>query len=154
MHSLLSNTNSSVILQSFKSIFTDSSHAKFGLPMPLFPLSVRLITLLQIDAFGGLHWIYQNYLKRCWTSFSLPAVTYNLLCMSSFQTRSLLVWPQINYRMCISATLSCRICYILVGQHSASYNKTCHITVLQNLPFSLYDPLGSHKTPEAWCHFN
>jgi hypothetical protein len=32
-HSLLSNTNSLVILQSFKSLFTDSSHVKFGLPL-------------------------------------------------------------------------------------------------------------------------
>jgi hypothetical protein len=29
-----------VILQSFKSLFTDSSHNKFGLLLPLFPLPV------------------------------------------------------------------------------------------------------------------
>jgi hypothetical protein len=37
---LLSNVNSLVILQSFKSLFTDSSHVKFGLPLALFPLPV------------------------------------------------------------------------------------------------------------------
>jgi hypothetical protein len=53
-HSLLSNASSLVIHQSFKSFFTDSSHAKFGLPLPLFSLSVRLITPLRISASTGL----------------------------------------------------------------------------------------------------
>jgi hypothetical protein len=37
---LLSKVNSLVILQSFKSLFTDSSHVKFGLPLSLFQLLV------------------------------------------------------------------------------------------------------------------
>jgi hypothetical protein len=32
-----------MILQSFTSLFTDSSHIKFVLPLPLFPLLVRLL---------------------------------------------------------------------------------------------------------------
>jgi hypothetical protein len=39
-HSLLPNANSLVILQSFKSLFTDSSHVKVGLHLPLFSLTV------------------------------------------------------------------------------------------------------------------
>jgi hypothetical protein len=34
-NSLLSNANSLVILQFFKSLFIDSSHVKFGFPLPL-----------------------------------------------------------------------------------------------------------------------
>jgi hypothetical protein len=47
---LLSNASSLVIHQSFKSLFTDSSHVKFDRPLPLFLLPVRLITPLRIGA--------------------------------------------------------------------------------------------------------
>jgi hypothetical protein len=60
---LQSNANCSVIFQSFKSLFMHSSHVKVGLPQPLFPLLVRLITLLRIGASGGLRWICPNNLK-------------------------------------------------------------------------------------------
>jgi hypothetical protein len=74
--------------------------------------------------------------------------------MSSFRTRSLLVWPQIHCSMRISTALSCYTCRLLVDQHSAPYNMVGQIVVLQNFPFSFYGTLGPHKTPEAWCHFN
>jgi hypothetical protein len=35
----------------------DSSHVKFGLPLPLLPLPVRLITPLRSSASAGLRWI-------------------------------------------------------------------------------------------------
>jgi hypothetical protein len=119
---LLSNANSLVILQSFKSLFTNSSHVKFGLPLPVFPSSVRLITPLQTGSFRGLHWICSNHFKRCCTSFSSTGATPNLSHMSSFQTRSLLVWPHIYYSMRISATLRCWTCRISIGQHYVPYN--------------------------------
>jgi hypothetical protein len=106
-HSLLSNASSLVIHQSFKSLFTDSFHIKFGFPLPLFSLLVRLITPLQIGASTGLRWICPNHLKRCCTSFSSTGATLSLTRKSSFRTQSLLVWPQIHYSIRISATLSC-----------------------------------------------
>jgi hypothetical protein len=45
-HSLLSNASSLVIRQSFKSLFMNSSHVKFGRSLPLFSLPVRLIILV------------------------------------------------------------------------------------------------------------
>jgi hypothetical protein len=42
-----------VILQSFKSLFTDSSQVKFNRLLSLFSLLVRLITPLQIGASAG-----------------------------------------------------------------------------------------------------
>jgi hypothetical protein len=55
---LLSNPSSLVIHQCFKSLFTDSSHVKFGLPLPLFSLSVHLITPLRIGQ------VFLNGFKR------------------------------------------------------------------------------------------
>jgi hypothetical protein len=138
-----------VIHQSFKSLFTYSSHVKFGRPLSLFLLPVHLITPLRIGASAGLRCICPNHLKRCCTSFSSTGATSSLSCMSSFRTRSLLVWPQIHRSMYILATLSCWTCRLLVGQHSASYNMASQIAVLYNLPFSFSGILGSHKTPET-----
>jgi hypothetical protein len=44
--------------------------------------------------------------------------------------RSELVWPQIQRSMCISATLSCWTCRLLVGQYSALYNMAGRIVVI------------------------
>jgi hypothetical protein len=113
-----------VIFQSFKSLLTHSSHVKFGFPLSLLSLLVCLITPLWIGASIGLCWIWPNYLKWCCISFSSIGVTPNLSRMSSFQTRSLLMLPQIHHSMCISTTLSYWICRLLIGQHSAPYNMT------------------------------
>jgi hypothetical protein len=129
-HSLLSNASSLAIHQSFKSLFTDSSHVKFGHPLPLFSLSDRLITPLWTGASAGLHWICPNHFKWCCTSFSSTGATPSLSRMSSFRTRSLLVLPQIHLCMRISATLSCWTCHLLVGQHYDPYNMASQITVL------------------------
>jgi hypothetical protein len=129
-HSLLSNTNSLVMYQSFKSLFTDSYHIKFGRHLPFFSLPNRLITLLWTDASIGLRWICPNHLKQYCTSFSSIDVTPSLSRMSAFQTRSLLVLPQIHCSMCISAMLSCWTCRLLVGQHSAPYNMVGRIVIL------------------------
>jgi hypothetical protein len=112
---LLSNASSLVIHQSFKYLFTDFSYIKFDRPLPLFLLPVHLITPLRIGASAGLRCICLNYLKRCCMSFSSTSASPSLLCMSSFQTRSLLVWPQIHSIMRISATFSCWTCCLLVG---------------------------------------
>jgi hypothetical protein len=143
-----------VIHRSFKSLFTDSSHVQFGRPLPLFSLPVHLITPLRISASACLRWIYPNHLKRCYTSFSLTGATPSLSRMSSFRTRYLLVWPQIHRSMRISAMFSCLTCHLLVDQCSAPYNMAGRIAVLHNLPFSFTGILGSHKTSEAWRHFN
>jgi hypothetical protein len=134
-HELLASTLSYLMLahlihQFFKSLFTDSSHVKFGRPFPLFLLPVCLITPLRIDASAGLCCICPNRLKRCCTSFSSIGATPSLSRMSSFRTRSLLVWPQIHRSMCISATLSCWTCHLLVGQHPAPYNIAGRIAVI------------------------
>jgi hypothetical protein len=60
---LLSNASSLVIHQSFKSLFMYSSHVKFGLLLPLFSLSIRLITPLGIGVSAGFRWICLNHLK-------------------------------------------------------------------------------------------
>jgi hypothetical protein len=120
----------------------------------LFSLPDRFIIPLRTGAFAGLRWICPNHLKRCCTSFSSTGVTPSLSRMTSFRTRSLLVLSQIHRNMRISATLSCWTCRILVGQYSAPYNMVGRIVVLYNLPFSFSGTLGSHKTPEAWRHFN
>jgi hypothetical protein len=138
-----------VIHQYFKSLFTDFSHVKFGHPLPLFLLSIRLITPLQIGASAGLRCICPNHLKRYYTSFSSTGATPSLSRMSSFWIRSLLVWPQIYRNMCISVTLICWTCHLLVCQYFAPYNMIGRIAVLKNLPFSFSDTLGSHKTTEA-----
>jgi hypothetical protein len=129
-HSLLSNANSLVIHQFFKSLFIDSSHVKFGRPLSLFSLSDHLITPLRTGASADLRWICSNHLKRCCTSFYSIGATPSLSHMSSFQTRSLLVLPQIYRSMRISATLSCWTCRLLVGQHSAPYNMAGRIAIL------------------------
>jgi hypothetical protein len=103
-----------VIHQSFKSLFTDSSHVKFDRPLPLLLLPAHLITPLRIGASAGLRCICPNHLKRCCTSFSSTGATPSLSRMSSFRTRSLLLWPQIHRSIRISATLSCWTCCLLV----------------------------------------
>jgi hypothetical protein len=138
-----------MIHQSFKSFFTDSSHAKFGRPLSLFLLPIRLITTLRIGASAGLRCICSNHLKRCCMSFSSTSATPSLSRMSSFRTQSLLVWTQIHRSMHISTTLSCWTCSLLVDQHFAPYNMAGQIAVPYNLPFSFSGILGSHKTPEA-----
>jgi hypothetical protein len=112
---LLSNASSLVIHQFFKSLFTDFSHVKFDRPLSLFLLPVRLITPLRIGTSTGLRCICPNHLKRCCTNFSSTGATPSLSRMSSFRTRSLLVWPQIHHSMRISVTLSCWTCRLLVG---------------------------------------
>jgi hypothetical protein len=90
----------------FKSLFTDSSHIKFGRPLPLFSLPDRLIIPLRTGASADLRWIYPNHLKQCCTSFSSTDATPSLSRMSSFRTRSLLVLPQIHRSMRISDFIS------------------------------------------------
>jgi hypothetical protein len=104
----MSNTKLLVILQFFKSFFTDSFHIKFSLSLSLFPLPVRLITPLRTSVIGDLHWICPNHLERCYINFSSTDPTPNVSCMSSFRIRSLLVLSQIHHNMCISATISCK----------------------------------------------
>jgi hypothetical protein len=129
IHELLSFTLYYLMLapwwyQSFKSLFTDSSHAKFDHHLPLFSLPARLITPLQIGASVGIRWICPNHLKRYCTSLSSTDATPSLSCMSSFWTRFLLVWPQIYRSMHISATLSCWIYHILIDQYYSPWNMT------------------------------
>uniref|UniRef100_A0A0A9D953 Uncharacterized protein n=1 Tax=Arundo donax TaxID=35708 RepID=A0A0A9D953_ARUDO len=99
--------SSLVIFQSFRSLFTVSSHVKFGLPRPLLILSARFILPLCTGASGGLRCMCPNHLKRCWTSFSSIGATSTLSRISSFRTRSFLVWPHIYLSMLISVTLNC-----------------------------------------------
>jgi hypothetical protein len=138
-HSLLSNARSMVIHQSLKSLFTDSSHDKFGLPLPLFSISVHLITPLWISASVGLHWICPNHLKRCCKSFSSTGASPSLSCMSSFRTQSLLVWPQIHRSMRISTTPGCWTCRLLLSQHSAPYNMAGRIATVTPRVSNLHD---------------
>uniref|UniRef100_A0A453KCV9 Uncharacterized protein n=1 Tax=Aegilops tauschii subsp. strangulata TaxID=200361 RepID=A0A453KCV9_AEGTS len=53
-HAPLSIASSLVVLQSFRSLLTDSSHVKFGLPRPLLTFSARFSRPLCIGASGGL----------------------------------------------------------------------------------------------------
>jgi hypothetical protein len=92
------------IFQTFRSLLTDSSHVKFGLPRPLLTFSARFIRPLCTGASGGLRWICPNHLRRCWTSFSSIGATPTLSRISSFRTRSFLVWPHIHLNMRITAT--------------------------------------------------
>ena len=129
-HAPLSMAKSLSIFQTFRSLLTDSSHVKFGLPRPLLTFSARFIRPLCTGASGGLRWICPNHLRRCWTSFSSIGATPSLSRISSFRTRSFLVWPHIHLNMRISATPNCWICRLFVGQHSAPYNIAGRIAVL------------------------
>ena len=97
---LLSKAKSLGIFHPFKSPFIASTQVNFGLPLPLFTLLSWLRIPLRTGASGGLRWTCPNHLNRCWTSFSSIGATPNLSRISSFRTRSLLVWPQIqrNYK--------------------------------------------------------
>ena len=118
-HAPLSRARSLVITQSSRSLFTDSSQVKFGLPRPLLTLSARLNRPICSGASEGLHWICPNHLRRCWTSFSSICATPTLSRITSFRIRSFLVWPHAHLNMRISATPSCWRCHLLVDQHSA-----------------------------------
>ena len=131
------------IFQSLRSLLTDSSQVGLGLPLPLFTLSTRFRTPLRSGASEGLRWTCLNNLNRCWVSFSSICATPTLSRITSFRTLSLLVCPQNHRNICISATLSCWICRLFVGQHSAPYNIAGRIAVLQNLPFSFCGTLLS-----------
>ena len=91
LHAHLSKASSLRISQSFRSLFTDSSHVKLDQHLPLFTLSTRFSTPLYTGAFGGFRWICPNHLNRCWISFSSIGSTPTLPRISSFRTRSLLV---------------------------------------------------------------
>jgi hypothetical protein len=82
-------------------------------------------------ASGGLRCTCPNHLSRCCTSFSSIGANPRRSRISSFRTRSILVCPQIQRNIRISATLSCWICLLLVGlgQHSAPYNIAALIAV-------------------------
>ena len=127
---LLSKHNVFGIFHSFKSFLIASSHVKFDHPLPLFTFSGRLIIPICTGASSDLRWICPNHLKRCCISFSSIGATPTLSRMSSFRTRSLLVWPHIQRNIRISATHSCWTCRLLVGQHSAPYNIAGRIAVL------------------------
>ena len=102
---LISKAKSLGILYHFKSSFIASTQVNFGLLLPLFTLLSWLRIPLRTGAFGGLRWTCPSHLNQCWTSFSSINSTPNLSCISSFQTRSLLVWLQIQRNIRISATL-------------------------------------------------
>jgi hypothetical protein len=127
---LLSKHNSFGIFHSFKSLLIASSHVKFGRPLPLFTLLTRLMIPLCTGASGGLRWTCPNHLNRCCIIFSSIGATPSRSRMSSFLTRSNLVCPHIQRNIHIFATLSCWICHLLVGQHSAPYNIAGLIAVL------------------------
>ena len=111
--SLLSKAKSLGIFYPFKSPFIASTQVNFGLPLPLFTLLSWFRIPLRTGASGGLRWTCPNHLNRCWTSFSSIGATPNLSRISSFRTRSLLVWMQIQRNIRISATLICWIILLL-----------------------------------------
>jgi hypothetical protein len=127
---LLSKHNSFGIFHSFKSLLIASSHVKFGRPLPLFTLLSHLMIPLCTGASGDLRWTCPNHLNRCGIRFSSIGATPSRSCMSSFLTRSNLVCLHIQRNIRISATLSCWICHLLVGQHSAPYNIVGLIAIL------------------------
>jgi hypothetical protein len=65
-----------VIHQSFKSLFTDSSHVKFGRPLPLFLLPVRLITSLRIGASAAYVQTILSDVARASPQLVLPLVSH------------------------------------------------------------------------------
>ena len=130
LQALLSKAISSEIFQSLRSLLTDSSQVSLGLPLPLFTLSTRFTTPLRTGASGGLRWICPNHLNQCWVSFSSIGATPTLSRITLFRTLSLLVCPQNHRNIHISAILSCWICRLFVGHHSAPYNIAGRIAVL------------------------
>jgi len=136
---------------SFQISFYCLPHINFGLPLPLLILlawpkwsdpssnlaqagatctGARLRTPQCTGAFKGLLWTWPNHLNRCWTNFSSIGATPNLSRVSSFRTRSLLVWPQIQHNIRISTTLIYWTCHLFVDQHSAPYYIEGLIVVL------------------------
>jgi hypothetical protein len=127
---LLSKQRSLGISQPFRSLFIASPHISFGLPLPLLTLVSWLRISQCTGASEGLLWTWPNHLNLCWTSFSSIGDTPRRSRISSFQTRSILVWSQIHRNIRIFATLSCWTCRLFVGQHSAQYNIAGLIAVL------------------------
>uniref|UniRef100_A0A0A9DV31 Uncharacterized protein n=1 Tax=Arundo donax TaxID=35708 RepID=A0A0A9DV31_ARUDO len=62
-HTSMSMASSLVIFQSFRYLFTDFSHVKFGLLRPLLTLSACFNLPLCTSASGGLRCICPNHLK-------------------------------------------------------------------------------------------
>ena len=116
---LLSKNKSLGILQFFKSLLIVSSHVNFGWPLPLLILPSCFRIPLYTGASGGLRWTCPNHLSRCWISFSSIGDIPSLSRILSFRTRSILICPQIQRNMRISATLNCWMCRLFVCQHSA-----------------------------------
>ncbi|ONL99808.1 hypothetical protein ZEAMMB73_Zm00001d029891 [Zea mays] len=78
-------------------------------PLPICGELFVNIPLLQVSLHSlcprqSLRWICPNHLKRCCISFSSIGATPTLSRISSFRTRSLLVWPHIQRNIRISAT--------------------------------------------------
>ena len=135
LQALLSKAISLEIFQSLRSLLTDSSHVSLDLPLPLFTLSTCSRTPLRTGASGGLHWTCPNHLSRCWVNFSSIGATPTLSRITSFRTLSLLMCPQNHRNIRISATLSCWICRLFVGQHSAPYNIVGRIARLFKIKY-------------------
>jgi hypothetical protein len=101
-----------------------------GRPLPLFVFSGRFRIPLRTGASWGLHWIWPNHRKRCWTSLSWIGATPSLSLISSFLIRSFFVLPHIQRNIRISATLIFWTCCLFVAQHSAPYIIAGLIAVL------------------------
>ena len=121
LQALLSKAISLEIFQSLRSLLTDSSRQFRSTSTPLYiidPLK-NPITHWRLRRPS---WTCPNHLSRCWVNFSSIAATPTLSQITSFRTLSLLMCPQNHRNIRISATLSCWICRLFVGQHSAPYN--------------------------------
>jgi hypothetical protein len=122
----------------FKSSFTISSHANFGITLSLFLLQSRLrihyvLASLKLSA-GNVQTISILY----WISFLFNwRYPYWIMYIIILDSRSLLVWLPIEHNIHISITLIHWICHQSVDQYSAPYNLAGLILVLQNLFFNL-----------------
>jgi len=76
-----------------------------------------------------------------------------VLLMTWFLILSSLVWPHIQRIILISVTLILCMWDLMIGQHSAPYNKVGLTTKRYTILFNFSKTFLSHKTPEAFFHF-
>jgi len=108
--------------KAFKSCLITLLQLFFGLPLLLLYSKHSIVSHLLTGASLGLLLICPNHILVSLILSSINATSI-LPLISSFLILSSLAWPQIQRIILISATLILWTYDLLIGQHSAPYNK-------------------------------
>nr|XP_057943069.1 uncharacterized protein LOC131138282 isoform X1 [Doryrhamphus excisus] len=138
LHPTLSSTSVSLTPTTLMSSLTTSINVLFGLPLRLLPGSI----LLPIYSLSVL-WTCPNHLSLASLTLSPRPLACNVPLMYSFLIVSILVTPNENLSILISATSSSASCNFLSGTVSRPNNMADLTTVLYTFPFILAETLLS-----------